>query len=429
VTRPYSDVVGSRWRLLPAGIRDLLSAVGAAIVWFGGFFLLSGRHHDWSGYDRTWVCAGVATTLAVALTRRFPKSCLLGVLILYPLAYSSSGTNLSSEFHVLPVLVVGFIVTATAGVATRWALGACLLSVTILSGALPAIAALAAKVVRGDDLAIIAPSGATSLVQDPVRTAFCAGATVAVILLGASMSRARRTAELLAVRNEELMELRELESRQVVAAERTRIARELHDVVAHHMSAIVIRAQAAERVAAQKPEAPLEATRWIASTGQDALTAMRQIVRVLRKDESTATRVPEEGLAALAGIAERVTEAGLAVRLQVDDQVPPLAAHVQLAAVRIVQEALTNVLIHAGATSADVQLASVNGGLLVCVDDDGTVGTPPRADLVPIRRTNGTGNGLVGMRERAQSCGGWLTLSSGPRGGWCVTALLPLGAV
>jgi signal transduction histidine kinase len=399
-----------------------------AIVWFGGFFLASGRRHDWSGYDRTWVVAGAATTLGIALSRRFPKSCLLGVLVAYPLAYATSGTTLSSEFHVLPVLVVGFVITATAGVATGWALGGCLLSVTILAGALPAVAALASKIVHGDDLAILGPSGATSLVREPVRTAFCAGATVAVILLGASMARARRTAELLAVRNEELMELRELESRQVVAAERTRIARELHDVVAHHMSAIVIRAQAAERVAGQKPEAPLEATRWIASTGQDALAAMRQIVRVLRKDEDSASRIPEEGLAALAGIAHRVSEAGLAVRLHVDDKVPPLAAHVQLAAVRIVQEALTNVLIHASATSADVQLASVHGGLLVSVDDDGTVGTPPRADVLPVRRLNGTGNGLVGMRERAQSCGGWLTLSSGPRGGWCVTALLPLGA-
>lgn len=404
--------------------------MAAAIVWFGGFFLASGRRHDWSGYDRTWVCAGVATTLAVALTRRFPKAALIGAAVIYPLAYSTSGTTLSSEFHVLPVLVVGFVVTATAGAATKWALGACLLSVTVLAGALPAAAALAAKLSRGDDLAILAPSGASSLVQEPVRTAFCAGATVAVILLGASMARARRTAELLAVRNEELMELRELESQQVVAAERTRIARELHDVVAHHMSAIVIRAQAAERVAGLDPEAPLEATKWIASTGQDAMAAMRQIVKVLRKDETSASRVPEEGLAALAGIAHRVSEAGLAVRLRVDEQVPPLAAHVQLAAVRIVQEALTNVLIHAGATSADVQLASVSGGLLVCVDDDGTVGTPPRAELMPARRLNGngTGNGLVGMRERAQSCGGWLTLSSGPRGGWCVTALLPLGA-
>jgi signal transduction histidine kinase len=418
--------VSRRWRQLSAGVRDTLSAVAVAIFWFGGFFLVSGRRHDWSGYDRTWICAGVATTLGLLLTRRFPKSALFGAAVLYPLAYSTSGTTLSSSFHVLPVLVVGFVATATSGVATRWALAACLFSVTVLAGALPAIATLASKLLRGSDLTIL-PYAATSLVRDPVQTAFAAGATVAVVLLGASIARVRRTAELLAVRNEELMELRELESRQVVAAERTRIARELHDVVAHHMSAIVIRAQAAERVAAERPEAPLEATRWIASTGQDALAAMRQVVRVLRKDETSATRVPEEGLAALTGIAERVSEAGLSVRLQVDDEVPPLAAHVQLAAVRIVQEALTNVLIHAGATSADVQLASVSGGLLVCVDDDGTVGTPPRADMMPTT-SRGSGNGLVGMRERAQSCGGWLTLSSGPRGGWCVTALLPFGA-
>ncbi len=406
-----------------------MTATAVAVVWFGGFFLASGRRHDWSGYDRTWVCAGVATTLATLLTRHFPRTCLAGAALVYPLAYSTSGTTLSSQFHVLPVLVVGFIVTCTAAVATRWALSACLLSVTMLAGALPAIAALGSKLSRGDDLAVLAPSKATSLVRDPVGTVFALGATVAVVLLGAAIARARRTAELLAARNAELMALREREAQQVVAAERTRIARELHDVVAHHVSAIVIRAQAAGRVAGQDPGAPLAATEWIANTGQEALTAMRQVVRVLRRD-TMAARTPEEGLAVLQSIADRVSEAGLEVRLRMGDPVPALAAHVQLAAVRIVQEALTNILMHARATSAEVQLVPLNEGLLVCVDDDGTVGGPPVSNELPRPRLGGAaGNGLAGMRERAQSCGGWLALSSGPRGGWCVTALLPTGRV
>jgi signal transduction histidine kinase len=282
--------------------------------------------------------AGIATTLAVALSRRFPRTTLIIAGMVYPFAYSASGAYLVSEFHILPVLVVGFIVTATAGVRTRWALAGCLLSVAALTGALPVITAIISRFGRGGQFRLPLPGDVPNLLSDPAGTAFALGATLAIVLLGGSVARTKRTAELLAARNAELMELRELESRQVVAAERTRIARELHDVVAHHVSAIVIRAQAAERVADQDPDAPRAATRWIASTGQDALTAMRQVVRVLRKDDASAARAPEEGLEALTGIAERVSAAGLEVRVRVDQDVPLLAAHVQLAAVRIVQE-------------------------------------------------------------------------------------------
>ncbi len=407
-------------------MRDALAAAAVAVVWFGGFFSVSRGGLGWSPYVRTWVVTGVALFLAVLLARRLPRTCLIAAAIAYPIAYATSGSTLNGQFAVLPVLVVGFVVAATAGVPVWCAMGACLLGVTALAGALPALESTASKLGHGVNLGVPTPAELPTLVSNPSETAFSLAATVAVVLLGASVSRVRRTAELLAARNSELMELRERESERVVAAERTRIARELHDVVAHHVSAIVIRAQAADRVADQDPEAPRAATEWIARTGQEALTAMRQVVRVLRKDETSAARSPEDGLGGLAGIADRVTAAGLAVRLTLDPMVegdPPLAAHVQLAAVRIVQEALTNCLVHAQAHSAEVQVSPVNGGLLVSVDDDGTVGGPPPGTPAPGPGLR-SGNGLVGMRERAQSCGGWLSLSSSPRGGWCVTALL-----
>lgn len=413
--------MGSRWRQLPAFARDALASLATAFVWFGGFFSVSRGGLEWSPYVRTWVVTGVALFLAILLSRRYPRSCLTAAAVLYPIAYASSGTTLNNQFAVLPVLVVGFVVTGTGGTATRWALGGCILSVTALVGLLPAVASVARELGQGSYNGLPFPSDVPTLVSHPSEAAFSIGATVAVVLLGASVARVRRTAELLAARNAELMELRERESQRVVAAERTRIARELHDVVAHHVSAIVIRAQAADRVADQDPSAPRIATQWIAATGQDALAAMRQVVKVLRKDEAAA-RAPEEGLEALAGIADRVIAAGLDVDLRIEGG-PPLAAHVQLAAVRIVQEALTNSLVHAQATSARVHVSPVREGLLVSVDDDGTVGGPPRAP-VPAPRGVRSGNGLVGMRERAQSCGGWLSLTAGPRGGWCVTALL-----
>jgi signal transduction histidine kinase len=396
-----------------------------ALIWFGGLAVLSRGGLNWTDYGRTWCVAGFATVLATALSRTYPRTCLAAAAIAYPICYAESGGNLVSEFHVMPVLIVGFIVTATGRLNWQWALPGCLAAVTVLTGALPALARVASDLGRGGHFGLPSPSEVPTLISDPAPTAFAFVATVAVVLLGESIVRARRTASLLAARNAELLQLRELESRQVIAAERTRIARELHDVVAHHVSAIVIRAQAAERVADSDPDAPRLATQWIASTGQDALAAMRQVVRVLRQDEPS-VRAPEESLAALPSIAERVGAAGLDVRLRVDDM-PALAAHVQAAAVRIVQEALTNILIHASATSADVSLSSTHEGLLISVDDDGTVGVPPPDGGLPIKRGQRTGNGLIGMRERAQSCGGWLHLAPSSRGGWRVLALLPTG--
>ncbi len=422
--RLYPGQVGGRWRQLPAWLRDASVAAMVAMVWFGGFALLSRGGLTWTSYGRTWCVAGVATVLATALSRRFPRTCVVTAALAYPVAYAESGANLVSEFHIVPVLVVGFIITATGGLSWRWALPWCLAGVTVLTGALPALARVASDLGSGTNFGLPSPSEVPTLISDPAPTAFAFVAAIAITLLGESIARARRTASLLAARNAELMELRELESRQVIAAERTRIARELHDVVAHHVSAIVIRAQAAERVADRDPEAPRLATQWIASTGQDALAAMRQVVRVLRQDEPS-VRAPEESLSALPSIAERVGAAGLEVRLRVDDM-PTIATHVQAAAVRIVQEALTNILVHASATSAEVRLSATHDGLLISIDDDGTVGAPPQGGL-PIKRGHRTGHGLIGMRERAQSCGGWLQLGPSERGGWRVMALLPTG--
>jgi signal transduction histidine kinase len=252
-----------------------------------------------------------------------------------------------------------------------------------------------------------------------------------VIGLGVVVHEQRRTAAALAARNAELEGLRHVEAQQAIADERTRIARELHDVAAHHLTAVIIRAQAADRVAATRPEIASEAVRWIASTAREALAAMRQTVRVLRSDDGTgrATLAPGPSLADLPSIAARVGDAGLPVSLRMDDPLPPLDRQTELAAVRIAQEALTNALRHAGAGQASLSLRAAEGGVLLDVEDDGTTGDPAGAAVAGTGGAASRGHGLIGMRERAASCGGRLLVDRGALGGWRVRAWLPSATV
>lgn len=211
--------------------------------------------------------------------------------------------------------------------------------------------------------------------------------------------------------------MRAVEAQQVVAEERTRIARELHDVVAHHLTAVIIRAQAADRVRATRPEVASESIGWIAETAKEALTAMRTTVRVLRADGDAAALAPEPTLGDLRSIAARVGEAGLDIELRLPEPLPHLEPQVELAAVRIAQEALTNAMRHAAARRAVVTLCCDADGVVVDIDDDGTSGAPSD------RRRDGTG--LVGMQERAAACGGRLSIGTSPLGGWRIRAWLP----
>jgi signal transduction histidine kinase len=213
--------------------------------------------------------------------------------------------------------------------------------------------------------------------------------------------------------------LRAVESQKVVVEERTRIARELHDVVAHHVSAIVIRAQAAERLAPGRPEVAVEALRRIADAGKEALTGMRHAVQVLREaDGDRAVELaPQPTLADLRGIVERLAPVGLDVEIALPDPLPAVDPQVELAAVRIAQEGVTNALRHAEARRAVVRVAEEAGHLVVAVDDDGRSGKAPALSA--------SGHGLRGMAERAAACGGRLDIDRSDLGGWSVRATLP----
>ena len=205
-----------------------------------------------------------------------------------------------------------------------------------------------------------------------------------------------------------------------MAAERTRIARELHDVVAHHLVALIVRGQAADRVASDRPEVALETIRWSVDTAREALISVRQTVQVLREDDgATPALAPKPKLGDLGSIVDRVSATGLEIDLRVSGHLPPLDDQAELAAVRITQEALTNTMRHANATSTTVSIVPTDHGVvLLQIEDDG-MGAPPQDGTPP------SGHGVVGIRERAVACGGNLEVDVGSMGGWRVRAWLP----
>ncbi len=256
--------------------------------------------------------------------------------------------------------------------------------------------------------------------NEPVSDVIFIGGIVYAVLGAALVVRSRQElAGALAVRTVELEHEREAAAGLAVAEERQRIARELHDVVAHSLSVIVLQAGAERRdLAAERPSsaATLET---IEQTGRSALAEMRRLLGVLRDPDETQALAPPPGLARLAELAAQVGEAGLAVRLEVTGEPRPLPTGFDLSCYRIVQESLTNALRHGGATRATVTVQHRNGEVRLEVLDDGTAS--PSQEHAP-------GHGLVGMRERAALFGG--ELSAGPleRGGWQVRARLPVPA-
>jgi len=246
--------------------------------------------------------------------------------------------------------------------------------------------------------------------QSHAASLFFAPEILACWLLGVFV-RTRRQAASLAGRNAEL----ERQAERAVAAERARIARELHDIVAHHLSVVVL--QAAGARASGRPAAG--ALEKIEHSGRQALTEMRRLLGVLREPREEPGLTPQPGLGELAALAESVRAAGLPVHLAMDGDHATLPAAVDVSAYRIVQEALTNVLKHAGPAHAEVAIGCVAGAVTIEVTDDGAG--------IPAAGAQPGGQGLVGMRERVAIFGGELLAGPRPGGGFAVRARLPLG--
>jgi signal transduction histidine kinase len=223
-------------------------------------------------------------------------------------------------------------------------------------------------------------------------------------------------------RTAELEQAREELAGRAVTEERLRLARELHDVVAHAMSVIAVQSGVGAHIAASRPEEVGKALAAIEATSRGALEELRRLLGVLRQDsEVQASLTPVPGLANLDSLLAEVGKAGLAVRLRVEGTPLQLPAGVDLSAYRIVQEALTNVVKHAGPAHAQVTIGYRGQEVLVEVIDDGRGAVPPAGD-----GRVGTGHGLIGMRERVAAFGGDLQVGPCPGGGFRVAARLPL---
>jgi signal transduction histidine kinase len=214
------------------------------------------------------------------------------------------------------------------------------------------------------------------------------------------------------------------EAQRAVLRERSRIAREMHDVVAHSMSVVAVQAAAGREIVHDNPDKAAEVFARIESVGRESLTELRRMLGVLRESgEDDASLAPQPGIADIAAAVAESTATGVPTDLVIEGAQRPLGPGVELAAYRIVQEALTNVRKHAGGTaSATVRLAYGSHDLVVEITDDGRGAATSLAGL-------GTGHGLIGMRERVEIYGGEFASGPRPGGGYSVRATLPIAGV
>ena len=331
-------------------------------------------------------------TLPMLARRRFPFAAPATVIVVMVLeGLVSEGITNSGTSFIAMLLAVGL-------------LGMCGITRRGLAGLALALMAVAIVVIAD-------PHGAVSdylSVSGVVAVGWAAGVAL--------HERLRRTAEL-EERAARLERERESESRAAVAEERARIAREMHDVVAHSLSVMVVQAEAAEAMLDVDPERARKPLAAVQDTGRSALTELRRMLGALREADDGAPLAPQPGLGGLDELVEHVRAAGLPVELRVEGEARPLPSGVDLSAYRILQEGLTNALKHAGPARAEVLVRYGDRDLELRVSDDGR-GRGAGG--------NGGGHGLVGMRERVALYGGELDAGPRPGGGFGLRARLPI---
>lgn len=351
-------------------------AIGAVSV-LQGFDVEPGR---WRSFDTGAVGLTLLATLPVAARRRAPASVLVACcgfwLLLplggYPPAHGTYGILLAL-YTVAAIRPWPVAAAASALCCAGWVVGG---------------------VVGG---------------QTPLVTLLAQGAVIPLVVwrLGDVAQRLDRGNRKLAEAGAEL-------ARQAVVEDRVRVARELHDVVAHHLSVVAVQAGLARYVLRSDPATADAALGTVLDTGREALHELRRVLELLREDPARTGFDPTPGLAGLPDLVGRVRQAGVPVELVVTGSPRPLPPGVELCAYRVVQESLTNVVKHAGAAPTRVTVEHGPAGLRVTVTDDGA--------SYPAGRS---GNGLRGMRERAMLYGGTLHAGPRPKGGFEVRLVLP----
>jgi signal transduction histidine kinase len=346
---------------------------------------------DGSGRRAAAIAVAVVHSGALAWRRERPEA-VVGVMAVTALVFVALG---NTAVALGPGALIGIYTVAASRPPAR--------SVPVSGGATVAmLVAVAGSGAKADTMAADAIAFAVAwLVGDRQRRAFAEAVT-----------ERRRAAE--------LVRTREQLARQAVIEERLRIARELHDIVAHAMSVITVQAGTARMVMDGSPEVAGEALGAIEAQSRQALQEMRRLLSVLRDDNANgaALLTPARSLADLDSLVDTAGASGLQVELTRQGEPVALPAGAELAAFRIVQEALTNVCRHARASTASVVVRYRPSEVLVEVTDDGVGGDPA-----------GDGHGIVGMRERAALYGGDVEAGPRPGGGFCVLARIPVERV
>lgn len=250
-------------------------------------------------------------------------------------------------------------------------------------------------------------------------------------VIGDVARTSRRRAAALAERNTELQTAQEMIAEQAVLDERVRIAREVHDVVAHHVSVMGVQAGAARRVMARSPGDAAEALSSIEASSRQAVAELQRLLGFLRtgSDDAPAGTAPQPTLSRLGGLVDQVQEAGLQVFIDIDGTPRPLPASVDVSAYRVIQEALTNALKHGGVgTIVGVVVRYAPDSLVLSVTDDGRGRSNGRTGQLAVRTVPSGGHGLVGMRERVALHGGVFEAGPVPGSGFAVHATFPLMA-
>jgi signal transduction histidine kinase len=219
--------------------------------------------------------------------------------------------------------------------------------------------------------------------------------------------------------SDQLARSRAADVARAAAEERSRIARDMHDLLAHAVSIMVVQAEAGPVVVRSDPDRAERTFDTIAEAGRDAMAQLRAMLGVLKGDQDVGVRAPPPSVAALGALVAQLDRTSLRVRLRCDGQLRQLPAVAEVAAYRIVQEALTNVVKHAGADSATVRLAWTDTDLVITVSDDGQGPGDAGAGSAA------GGHGLIGIRERAAACGGAAETGPAPGGGFQLIARLP----
>jgi signal transduction histidine kinase len=340
---------------------------------------------------------GISVAALLLLRRRWPLGVLIasiGVLSVY------FGLDYPAFSAAVPLAAAAYsAAVAGKGLAAAAALGAFVV-----------IAGSVARLDEGDSLAEVLREG---LITDAALLA-------AVLLLGEAVRNRRAWAEEVRARLRRAQQDRDREADRRVQEERLRIAREMHDVLAHTIAAINVQAGVAGDVIDDAPDKARASLQDIRRQSRDAIAELKATVGVLREGGAAAPRAPAPGLAELDGLVETAAGAGLHVEVSVAGAARPLPGTVDLAAYRIVQESLTNVVRHAKASAATVSVRYDPDAVMVEVTDNGS------------GEANGAGgehdgHGLIGMRERATAVGGTLRIGTAPGGGYLVRATLPTG--